>query len=63
MKKQTWILGLMATAASISFFSCSYKGECKCGSITVEGEYDNKDDYNDAKNVCELADCKWKRKL
>jgi len=46
-----------------SFYSCSYKGECKCGSIIVEGEYDNKDEYDDAKAACQLLDCDWKKTL
>ena len=46
-----------------SFYSCTYKGECKCGAFTVENEYDNKDDYDDAKASCELLDCEWKKTL
>lgn len=63
MKKQTFIGILSVTGLLLSFASCTYKGECKCGSVTVEGEYDNKDDYKDAKAACELLDCTWKKKL
>lgn len=62
MKKQTLIFSVLVLGLG-SLVSCTYKGECKCGSITVEGEYDTKDDYKDAKAACELLDCEWRKKL
>ena len=56
------ILMLLA-GMTMSFYSCSYKGECKCGSITIDGEYDNKEDYEDAKAACTLSGCDWKKTL
>lgn len=63
MRKQTFKLAMFVLGIGLMTVSCTYKGECKCGSISVEDEYDNKDDYNDAKAACELMDCEWRKKL
>lgn len=63
MKKQTFTLIALMAVMAISMVSCTYKGECKCGGVTVEDEYDSKEDYDDAKETCEDLGCEWKKVL
>lgn len=63
MKKQTLTLVALIFGLGLTLASCTYKGECKCGSLSIEDEFDNKEDYDDAKAACELANCEWTKKL
>jgi|GEM_PF-4272051 len=53
----------LVAATTLSLYSCTYKGECKCGTFSYEDEYENKEAYEDAKAACQLLDCEWKKTL
>jgi hypothetical protein len=63
MRTRNIAMLLLFAGMTLSFYSCTYKGECKCGALSFEGEYDDKDAYQDAKATCQLLDCDWKKTL
>lgn len=67
MKKQTFTLAALVFGLGITLASCSYKGKCTCdvGGVDVSDEYDfdNKEDYDEARDNCKDLDCTWTDKL
>jgi len=64
MKKQFLLIALFVGGITISMTSCKYRGQCECdlGPVDVSTEneeFDNKNDYDNAKDACEDAGCNW----
>lgn len=64
MRKQTKIFVVLSCTLLLAFASCTRKARCRCviGGFEVttpEAEYDNKQDFQDAKEACESNGCEF----